>query len=253
MQVNPSVIKKSTILSAIVVVFLFTCGGSLNPRTWKTQVNRLTSPCMLIQPDKVAHFYQEMEEYVQTDPVKMFEFIEAEIQYTNDIFNHRAVNHLATAEEVLLSQKDDCDGQAVLLCSVLRYKGYDAYTLIGPSHAWVEVETDEETLSINSGRSWFVKFNESSAEWKIQPLLLFIIEEFLLLTVFFYLLIYSYEKGFFTPLQDVLGYFKYVFLLLLGGVVIVIILLTYWVPGLLAVSVAALVIMEVLARARRLS
>jgi len=184
---------------------------------------------MLIQPEKVGEFYQEIEG--DADPHSIFEVIEEEIVYTNDFFTYASLDHLPTAEEVLSSRKDDCDGQAVLLCSVLRYAGYNAYTVIGPSHAWVEVEGDEP---INyRGGNWFVKFNESHVEWKGIILLLLMMEEFLFLTVFFSLVFYAYEKGLFTYIQEVLGYFKYVLLFFLGyiliGILVLIVKSTLWV------------------------
>lgn len=252
---NRSIIRKSVLLSGVITLFVFTCGGSLNFLTWKTQVDRLASPHTLIQPDKTAHFYEEMGEDVRCNPLKIFEYIQSQILYTSDLFNHAALNHLATAEEVLASKKDDCDGQAVLLCSVLRYAGHDAYTLIGPFHAWVEVETEEGTLPINYlGGDWFVKFNESHTEWRFKPLFLFIVEEFSLLTVVFSLSMYSYQKGFLTIIrahvEEILGYFKYVFLISVGAVLIVVIILTFWIPGIVVASLGVLLVMEIIARIR---
>ena len=178
-------------ISAVIVVFIFICGGSVNPLSWKSQFERRMSPQMLIQPEKVDQFYQEMGGVL--DPWAAFEYIETEILYTNDFFNHASLDHLPTAEEVAHSRQDDCDGQAVLLCSLLRRAGYTAYVVIGPSHAWVEVETDEMVLINYRGGDWFVRFNESTSEWRITSLLLLVAEEFLLLTVFFSVLFYLWE------------------------------------------------------------
>lgn len=251
MQSRTSIIGKSAILSAVIVLFIFGCGGSFNPLTWNTQIERLVSPQQLVQPEKVGEFYAEMEKQTGSNPAKMFEFISSEIQYTNDFSNYAAINHLATAEEVLLSRQDDCDGQAVLLCSVLRYAGYEAYTVIGYSHAWVEVEMEETLLIDYRGEDWYVRFNESSVEWRVTSFLLLAIEEFLFLMLFFSIVMYSYEKGFLTYLQEVLGFFKYVFLPLLICVVAVVIVVRFWVMGTLALFVSVLLIMEIIARLRK--
>lgn len=252
MQSRTSVIKKSVILSAVIVLFVFGCGGSVNLLTWKTQIERLISPQQLIQPEKVAEFYAEMEPHTGTDPTKIYEFISSEIQYTSDLFNYAAMNHLATAEEVLLSKKDDCDGQAVLLCSVLRYQGYDAYVVIGPSHAWVEVEPD--TLINYRGGDWFVRFNESAVEWKWTTLLLWILEEFLLLTVVFSFVGYAYEKKALVYLQEALGYLKYVLLFFLGyiliGILVLVVKSTLWIFWLVVVLVSILLVVKVVTKVR---
>lgn len=245
-----SIIKKSVIISAVIVLFIFSCGGSVNPLTWKSQFERRISPYMLIQPEKVGEFYQEIEG--DADPHRIFEVIEEEIVYTNDFFTYVSLDHLPTAEEVLSSRKDDCDGQAVLLCSVLRYAEYDAYTVIGPSHAWVEVEGDEP---INyRGGNWFVKFNESFVEWKVTTLLLLVVEEFLLLTVFLSLAFYAYEKKVLTYLQEFLGYFKYVLLFFSGyiliGILVLVIRSTLWIVWLVVLLISLLLIIKLVSKIR---
>lgn len=243
-----TIVGRSACASALIVFLVVGCGGSLNPWTWKTQMERLISPQQLVQPDRVAQFYANMG---KSTPEEMFTYIESEIQYTSDLLNHGALNHLPTAEEVLLDGKDDCDGQAILLCSVLRYAGYTAYTVIGFSHAWVEVEDGQKTLINYRGGAWFVKFNESSVEWNVKPLFLWTVEEVLLLTVFFSLITYSYEKGILTYARELLGYLKYVLLLLLIGIIVVVITLTFWIPGIITGSILALFILEVIARLRK--
>lgn len=255
MQSRLSIIKKSVAISAVVVLFIFSCGGSFNPLSWKSQAERRVSPQVLIQPEKMASFHADIESYAEGDLYKAFEFIESEILYTSDFFNHASLDHLATAEEVLSSGQDDCDGQAVLLCSVLRYEGLNAFTVIGPSHAWVEVETDETLLINYKGGKGFVRFNESSVEWQVTPLILLVLEEFLLLVVIFSVLLFAYEKGLFTLIQEVFGYFRYVFLFLLGYVLIGALVLwtqsTLWVFGLLIVVISILLIMKVVAALRK--
>ena len=247
MHPNTSIIKKSLAVSTVVVLFIVSCGGSINPVMWKSQAERRLHPQILIQPEKVAQFYQDTFRSTD-DPTELFEIIVSEILYTNDFFNHASLDHLPTAEEVLLTRQDDCDGQAVLLCSVLRYAGYDAYTVVGPSHAWVEVRSEETILINYRGGDGFVKFNESSVEWDITPLILLIMEELLLLTVVFSLLFYAYERGFFTYVQEVLGYFKYVLLFFSGYILIGVLVLfaksTLWVLWLNVFLISILLVIK---------
>lgn len=199
----------------------------------------------------MASFHADVESYAQGDPHKAFQFIESEILYTSDFFNHASLDHLATAEEVLSSGQDDCDGQAVVLCSVLRYEGYDAYTVVGPSHAWVEVDADEPLLINHRGGKGFVKFNESYVEWSIAPLILLILEEFFLLAAIFSVLSFAHERGLLTLLQEVFGYLRYVFLFLLGYVMVGVLVMwtqsTLWVFGLLIALISILLIMKIFA------
>jgi hypothetical protein len=249
-MMQPRILKKSVILSAVIVLFIFSCGGTINPSMWKSQVERRLSPQMLIQPEKMNYFFQEV---VDKNPYEIFEFIESEIEYTDDFLNHASLDHLPTAEEVILSGKDDCDGQAVILCSILRFKGYPAYTVVGPSHAWVEVE-GYDPINYRGG-TWFVRFNESSAEWNIISLLFLILEEFALLTIVFSLVLYGYEKGVLMYVKEVLGYFKYIFLFFLGYILIGVFVLfaksTLWVFWLVVILVSLLLIVKVMGMIRK--
>ncbi|MBU7045753.1 MAG: transglutaminase domain-containing protein [Theionarchaea archaeon] len=247
---QPRLVKKSVILSAVIVLFIFSCGGSINPLMWKSQVERRISPQILIQPQEMNYYFQEV---IDKNPYEIFEFIESEIEYTDDFLNHASLDHLPTAEEVIHSGKDDCDGQAVILCSILRFKGYPAYTVVGPSHAWVEVEGYDP---INyKGGTWFVRFNESSAEWNITSLLLLILEEFALLTIVFSLVLYGYEKGVLMYVKEVLSYFKYVFLFFLGYILIGVFVLfaksTLWVFWLVIFLMSLLLVMKVMGMIRK--
>lgn len=251
MRSRISIIKRSVLLSTVIVLFIFGCQGALNPLTWKTQIERFVSPQQLIQPEKVAPFYQEMREEIKRDPEDIFWYIKFRIKYRNDLANYGALNHLATAEEILLREQDDCDGYAVVTCSVLRRAGYTAYAVIGPSHAWVEVEAEEPLLIDYKGGDWFVKFNESSCAWKVESYLLMVLEEFFLLVALFSILIYSYEKGVFTFIGDLVGYMKYVILLFFIFAVIIVIFARFWTPGTIVFCVSALVVMEIVSRLRK--
>jgi hypothetical protein len=138
------------------------------------------------------------------------------------------------------------------MCSVLQYAGYDAYAVVGPSHAWVEVHADSVVSLDHRGKDWYVKFNESSVEWKLGPLLLLIIEEFTLLTLFFFALIYSNEAGVFTYVQEFIGYFKYILLFFVGylliGVLILVTRSTVWILGLTLILILFLALMKLISK-----
>ncbi|MBU7043265.1 MAG: hypothetical protein HXS47_06700, partial [Theionarchaea archaeon] len=65
------------------------------------------------------------------------------------------------------------------------------------------------------------------------------------------LLLYSYERGLLTRLREFLDYFQYILPLLLIASVATIIILTFWVPGIVIVSITCLVVAEIVARLRR--
>jgi hypothetical protein len=250
---QPRILAKSALLSAVIVLFIFSCGGSFNPLVWKSQCERRLSPQHLIQPEKVDQLSQEIGDVT---PYEIFEYIESRILYTHDLFNHASVDHLPTAEEVVRSGKDDCDGQAILLCSVLRNKGYTAYTAIGPSHAWVEVETDEPLLINYNGGTWFLRFNEETVEWDYTSLFLLILEEFVVLTVFFSLMFYAQGKGVFAYVKDVFGYLKYVLLFLSGYILIGVFVLmarsTLWLFWVVVFFVSLLLCIKLFEKVRRM-
>jgi hypothetical protein len=247
------ILQKSIIISTVVVLFILSCGGSINPLTWKGQLERRISPQIMIQPGEVAEFSMEIGRDGE-DLSQLTELIKSKITYSDDLINHASIDHLPTTKEVLSSRKDDCDGRAVLMCSVLRYRGYDAYAVVGPSHAWVEVHTDTVVSLDDKGKDWYVKFNEASVEWKLRPLILLILEEFILLTLFFFALIYSYEMGVLAYLQEFLGYFKYILLFFIGylliGVLILITKSTVWVLGLTLIIIAFLLVVKLVSKLR---
>lgn len=244
-------IKKGIALSVVIVIFVFGVGGSINPATWKTQFNRFTSPQQLIQPEIAKSFYDELSDNVKDDPEQIFSVIERKVEYKNDILNYKAVNHLATTEEVLQTLRDDCDGQAVLLCSILRYAGYDAYAVVGPYHAWVETEYNGQYTKVNYEKGdWFVKFNELKTEWNVKAFLFFVMGDFLVLTLFFIGLFYSYQRKVRKYVQESLGYIQYVIVFLVVMVLTVFIMSKWWVPGILVASVVFLGVSEVISRVR---
>jgi hypothetical protein len=252
-SMNPmtSSVKKALFISFLLILFIYGCGGSANPLTWKEYMDRFSSPQQLVQPGAVDEFFTEIEGE-NSDPLALFVQVEQKIAYKSDIFTHASIQHLSTTREVLQSKEDDCDGIAVLMCSLLRNRGYTAYAVIGPTHAWVEYEDRGILTPIDyRGGNWVVRFNESTTEWNIPALIFVMGQEFFFLSILLALLFYSYEKGFLTWLREFLDYFQYILPLVLITAVAAIIILTFWVPGILLVSIACLIVAEIVARVRR--
>ncbi|MBU6997350.1 MAG: transglutaminase domain-containing protein [Theionarchaea archaeon] len=245
-------IKKSLAISAIGVVFVIGMGGNINPLEWKTQVDRFFSPQQLILPGATADLYDEMEENVKDDPAQVFSVIEWKVQYATDLFNYRALNHLATAEEVLRRGRDDCDGQAVVLCSVLRYAGYDAVAVIGPYHSWVEVKGNPHTMINYKEGTWFVRFNEMSVQWNYWVFFLVLAGEFLLFFVGLIVVFHIAETGLPHYVSESMEYLKYMGILASALVLTVFVMSRYWVPGLMVCSLALLIGLEIIAQVRTL-
>jgi hypothetical protein len=243
-------LKKSLLISSILMLFIYGGGGSPNPLTWRSHVDRFISPQQLVQPDVVSEFAREIDSTV-SDPHALFELVEQKIEYKSDLVTHASIQHLSTTEEVLQSREDDCDGIAVLVCSLLRFKGYTAYAVMGPTHAWVEYEDKDDLVSIDyRGGDWFVRFNESTTEWNLQVFILSMGKEFVFLNALIGLILYSYERGIITRIKEFIGYFQYILPLVLIAGVTAIIILTFWVPGILLVSIACLIVTEIIARLR---
>lgn len=248
-RITPS-LKKSLIISSLLILFIYGCGGSPNPLTWKSHVQRFISPQQLVQPGVVEGFMVEIDG-IDADPLTLFELIEHDIEYTSDLIAHASIQHLSTTEEVLQSREDDCDGIAVLMCSLLRYRGYTAYAVMGPTHAWVEYEERDTLVSIDYREGgWFVRFNESTAEWNLDAFMLSMGKEFIFLNALLWLILYSYERGVLTHIKEFIGYFQYILPLVLIAGVTAIIILTFWVPGIVLVSIACLIGAEIVARLR---
>ncbi len=105
----------------------------------------------------VATEFKDLDEVTQ---VKLVQFFIYNRSNPNRIMNYSydfltppryAYDHLATVNEILNDDAtfgtDDCDGIAVVTCSLLIYMGYDAYIAEGDFHWWTVV-------FINGTRNW---------------------------------------------------------------------------------------------------
>ena len=123
-------------------------------------------------------------------------YVQSQISYEGDTSNYHSIDHLATTSEILKRGADDCDGQAILIASLLRYRGYDAYVVFGYSHVWVEVHLDNKIISINNPERhdvWYCKFNEQNVNG-IFCLSLIYLWDFLLFLSLLSMLDYLYKK-----------------------------------------------------------
>lgn len=123
-------------------------------------------------------------------------YVQSQISYRSDTSNYHSIDHLATTSEILKRGADDCDGQAILIASLLRYRGYDAYVVFGYSHVWVEVHLGNKIISINNPErhgAWYCKFNEQNVNG-IFCLSLIYLWDFLLFLSLLSMLDYLYKK-----------------------------------------------------------
>ncbi|MHA1268284.1 MAG: hypothetical protein ACTSPY_00735 [Candidatus Helarchaeota archaeon] len=145
-----------------------------NPLDWGNQINRRINKHQLITPNdpKIAllnqsffvwykdkndtYFgsptstaFKDLDEVIQVKIVQFYLYNRSNpdriLHYSYDFFNppRLAYDHLATVNEILNENAtygtDDCDGIAVVTCSLLTFMGYDAYIAEGDSHWWTVV------------------------------------------------------------------------------------------------------------------
>jgi hypothetical protein len=71
-------------------------------------------------------------------------FAYEKIPYCFDWFNWGNVDYWPTAAEVWERKREDCDGRAVLVASILRSRGFSTARLAGNlSHVWVAIDPDD--------------------------------------------------------------------------------------------------------------
>jgi len=224
---------KLSVLSLLLVFFVVMLGGSMNPPIWKQQLERKLNPTVLLDPNSSAiknlndgfeESYDFLLKLKREDIVFLDEiiieisniYVQSQISYRSDTSNYHSIDHLATTSEILKRGADDCDGQAILIASLLRYRGYDAYVVFGYSHVWVEVHFNNRVISINNPKQcdvWYCKFNEQHVQWNILPFFALFMGFFLLFLSLLSMLYYFYKKNVVKYISDYLYFFKYVLIL----------------------------------------
>lgn len=153
-------------------------GGCINISEWPTQINHKLNLTSTIDPwhPKISELNAELEEnlawtdyssaedrlHIELRELKFL--IDEKIPYTPDLENpnHPAVDHYPTISQAL-EGGDDCDGRAIIACSLLIQRGYNSYTIINDQHAWViiylEDGSTEEILRGGYTNQWLLRWN----------------------------------------------------------------------------------------------
>ncbi|MHC1599002.1 MAG: hypothetical protein ACXQT0_05460 [Candidatus Methanofastidiosia archaeon] len=239
--------KRSALISLIIVIFIFMTGGCINPVEWEEQVEHRFNPSSLVSLDEETLHELEAEFVFFNYNVEngtiaqcfngettifhdLYCFISNKITYRSDISNFYCIDYLATPKQTLIRGADDCDGKAALICTMLVKRGYDAYVVMGTKHTWVEVHvddlyvyishigsTDQIIISpepISNENTWYVKFNANEAQWRIYPLVyqgalvfFYLFFVFLLSQVILIKRLYSKPVSY---ISEMAGYFRYI-------------------------------------------
>ncbi|MCK4637708.1 MAG: hypothetical protein KAT49_07505 [Methanomicrobia archaeon] len=259
-------IIKLSVVSLLLAFFVVMVGGSMNPLMWKQQFERRQNPTMLLEPTsptikKLNEGFEASYGHIlkfktqdllygyaailtKEDLVLLDRFtlevsniyIQSQVGYKTDIGNYHSIDHFATSSEIIQRGADDCDGQAILIASLLRYRGYDAYVVVGYSHVWVDVHLDDRVISINNPERsdvWYCKFDERNVQWSILPFFILFMGFFMLFYSLLSVLYYLYKKNVLEYIRDYMYVFKYVFFLLvtfLGFGVIVFVIIKIVIP-----------------------
>lgn len=84
---------------------------------------------------------------IRADWNVILDWVKNNIDYEEDSFLHNKIEYWQLPRETLASRKGDCEDQALLLCSMLRAKGYstdEVYVILGfgedTGHAWVTLK-----------------------------------------------------------------------------------------------------------------
>ena len=168
------------ILISIGIVIILT-GGCLNISEWPTQINHRINLTSTIDPwhPKIIELNVELNERLTINDQQSEEnrlsselyhlksLIEEKIKPIPDIKNpyHPALEHYPTISQALQGY-DDCDGRAIIACSLLIHRGYNSYMIINNNHAWVIIyfqsgeskEILRETSTPSPGE-WILQWN----------------------------------------------------------------------------------------------
>lgn len=130
-------------LLAVVLVVLF-------PRFWLIPqwLQRWSNPAALIEPDhpglaplEAAARTQIRKQGITADRAAFLavqNLVLEQIPYKHDWDNSGQVDHLPSVSEVLAAGADDCDGQAIMIASLLQRMGYEAHLVTDVLHVWVQ-------------------------------------------------------------------------------------------------------------------
>jgi len=159
----------------VLIVFIITV-LALNPSPIRLaeQVVRETDPRMLVQPN--SQLIAEISKKANPSKLGLHEFetfIYETLPYTDDYLTWLSADYWPTAEEALSKGFEDCDGRAIVACSILRSLGYESYVVFGLDHAWVEVTLNNSVYRSATAPIWLLwprppeimKFDEKEFKW----------------------------------------------------------------------------------------
>jgi len=130
-------------------------------------INREQDPRKLIHPysEQVckirAEIFPNKKNYTIDDIWTVVNYVFARINYSFDWFNWGLYEYFPTADETIERESEDCDGRAILCCSILRSMNLNAWVVFGVDHAWVRVITENSFEDLMGPRPpEFYMFNE---------------------------------------------------------------------------------------------
>ena len=145
------------LLPTFVIIFfgtLISTYPNIPLLVYQTRISR--NPTLLITKDEPSIKQIAKRLNVYSNPEKLFAAVEERvneiIEYKPDYLNWMAADYWPTAKEALDKGYEDCDGRAILACSILRNLGYEAYVAVGVDHLWVEVKYGDKTYGILNPR-----------------------------------------------------------------------------------------------------
>lgn len=178
-------LKRIFLISLIITLFFVTVGVTPLLWTWNEHLKYNLSPNEMIEPynENIINFSEKFDEYLSNSnaydntPRAEFDllkkYIYKEFEYISDFSNNLAIHHLDSINDIFERGSDDCDGFAIITCSILRYRGYNAYVLMNMIHAWVNVYDNNDLFNynfFNALNSPFVKFNDLGSEFFINEI-----------------------------------------------------------------------------------
>lgn len=130
----------------IIVITILNINIPLVAEAW----NRERNPCTLIRPDseEVCKIRDEIfpyknNSYTIRDIVCVLNYVYTHLNYSYDWSNWWMYEYLPTLEQVIERGLEDCDGYAILACSILRSMDLDAWIMCGTDHYWIRVFTED--------------------------------------------------------------------------------------------------------------
>ena len=210
-----SISHKELLFAGILTLVYLLTGFTPNPLAWPDQISHRIALTDNIQPQnpQIQILNSEFESYYAnnfvilssypTNPVELEiyavgRFMSHRIKYGQDIANYLSWDYRPSISEVLNRGSDDCDGIAIVACSILTLRGFDSYVVIGKWHAWVEVELDDGRIMtiLDAGLKeispWYTRFNADRFELRAITLLDLVLHNFLIILFFEKIIVITY-------------------------------------------------------------